>query len=226
MEITTFGHSCLLLSYPSARILIDPGTFSSGFEGVTGLDAIIVTHQHPDHLDPQRFTELVTANPGAVVLTEPSVAAMLADGELPAGPGHTALIEALTARAFTPSEHMVIGDVTLSANGGKHATIHADLPQVGNVGVLFTASGEPTLFHPGDSLDVTPPGVDILAVPVSAPWCAAKETIDFVRAVGAPQSVAIHDKTLSAGGRGIYLGHIERLGGTELIQPHDGQTSG
>ena len=53
MELTHFGHSCLLADFGVARLLFDPGTFSHGFEGITGLTAILITHQHPDHADPQ-----------------------------------------------------------------------------------------------------------------------------------------------------------------------------
>jgi L-ascorbate metabolism protein UlaG (beta-lactamase superfamily) len=52
---THFGHSCLLLDTGAARLLIDPGTFSTGFESLRDLDAVIAnnsylvdgTHLHP-----------------------------------------------------------------------------------------------------------------------------------------------------------------------------------
>jgi hypothetical protein len=50
VQLTHFGHSCVLIDTGAARLLIDPGTFSSGFESLTGLDAVPVTRQHPDHL--------------------------------------------------------------------------------------------------------------------------------------------------------------------------------
>ncbi|TXB92490.1 MBL fold metallo-hydrolase, partial [Mycobacterium tuberculosis] len=47
MQLTHFGHSCLLAEFGQTRLLFDPGTFSHGFEGITGLSAILITHQHP-----------------------------------------------------------------------------------------------------------------------------------------------------------------------------------
>jgi L-ascorbate metabolism protein UlaG (beta-lactamase superfamily) len=74
MQITHFGHSCVLLDTGSARLLIDPGTWSEGFESLTGLDAVLVTHQHVDHLDPQRLPALLRGNPGARLIVDPGSA--------------------------------------------------------------------------------------------------------------------------------------------------------
>src|SRR4051812_50001628 len=78
MQITKFGHSCLLVNDGEARILVDPGTFSAGFESLTGLTAILITHQHPDHLDPERLPAVVTANPQARVYADPGSVPQLA----------------------------------------------------------------------------------------------------------------------------------------------------
>jgi hypothetical protein len=98
-----------------------------------------------------------------------------------------------------------VGGVTVTGVGGRHAVIHEDIPRIGNVGLLVAADGEPTLFHPGDMIDTAPDGVDVLAVPLNAPWCAAKETATFLRAVGAPAALPIHDALLSPAGRATYL---------------------
>src|SRR4051794_4100317 len=113
----------------------------------------------------------------------------------------------------------------LAGVGGRHAVIHEEIPRIGNVGLLFTADGEPTLFHPGDMIDTVPGGVDVLAVPLTAPWCAAKETATFLRAVAARTAVPIHDAGLSPVGRATYL---RVLGGllpeaTEFRDAPDGE---
>ena len=71
MQLTRFGHSCLLVVDGDARILIDPGTFSAGFEDLTGLTAVLITHQHADHLDLDRLPAVIAANPDAVVHADP-----------------------------------------------------------------------------------------------------------------------------------------------------------
>jgi L-ascorbate metabolism protein UlaG (beta-lactamase superfamily) len=70
ISLTHFGHACVLAELPGGpRILFDPGTYSAGFEDLTGVDAILITHEHPDHHDPERLADLVTANPGAQLVT-------------------------------------------------------------------------------------------------------------------------------------------------------------
>ena len=181
MQITRIGHSCLLIETGGARLLVDPGGFTPGWEELSGLDAVFVTHEHPDHLDRDRLPALLERNPQARLITEPGVAGQLSGGV-------RRDVEALEAGATA-----TVGGVTVTGVGGRHAVIHEDIDRIGNVGYLFTADGERTLFHPGDMIDTAPEGVDVLAVPINAPWCAAKETVTFLRAVGAPWAVPIHD---------------------------------
>ncbi|WP_432544260.1 MBL fold metallo-hydrolase [Kineococcus sp. SYSU DK002] len=206
MRVTHFGHSCLLVETAAARVLLDPGVFSHGFEELTGLDAVLVTHAHPDHLDVERLGVLLEANDGALLAAEPATAASLEES-------------GITARPLHPGEHVELAGARVEAAGGRHAVIHADLPRIGNVGLLLSAEGEPTLFHPGDSYETVPAGVDVLAVPVAAPWAALKETVEFARAVGAATGVAIHEAILSAPGRTVYGNQVRTLGGLDLREP-------
>ncbi len=195
MQITHLGHSCLLLEYDGARVLVDPGVFSSDFDFVEGLDAVLVTHQHPDHLDVERLPGLLAASPGVRLLVEPGAVEVLA------GAG-------VTAEPFAAGEQVTIGGaggVVVEGVGGQHAEIYREIPRIGNTGLVLRAEGAPTVFHPGDMIDTTPEGIDLLAVPITAPWSALKETIDFVRAVRPAIAVPIHDAIVSPPGRGLYL---------------------
>jgi L-ascorbate metabolism protein UlaG (beta-lactamase superfamily) len=201
MRVTHLGHSCLLVEAAGARVLLDPGTFSHGFEELSELDAVVITHQHVDHLDAERLPLVLETNDRARLFAEPEVAVELTRVGLDATPLHPG------------DAHPLVG-LEIAAVGGEHAVIHPDVPRVGNVGVLLRAAGEPTLFHPGDAIDTTPEGVDVVAVPVSAPWAAVRETVEFLRAAGAGAGrwVPIHDGLLGPAGRALYLRLLTSLG--------------
>src|SRR3954451_10400988 len=79
MRLQKLGHSCLLVETGDARLLIDPGTFSSGFEQLDGLAAVLVTHQHPDHVDVARLPALLDRNPEAQLIADSATAQTLRD---------------------------------------------------------------------------------------------------------------------------------------------------
>ncbi|HSN10934.1 MAG TPA: MBL fold metallo-hydrolase [Propionibacteriaceae bacterium] len=204
MRITHLGHSAVLVEVAGRRLLLDPGNISDAWHGLTDLDAVIVTHQHPDHVDPEHVPALLAANPQARVYVEPQVVEK---------------VPLAGARPLAADASVDVGGVTVSAVGGLHAVIHRDIPRIGNVGVVISASGEPTLFHPGDSLSAVPQGVDVVAIPAYGPWAAMGETIDFVRAVGAPQGFLIHEGLLNDRGRALIASRIPELTVTSLASP-------
>ena len=52
MKLTKHEHACVVLEKDGASIVIDPGSFSSGAaEIIAGADAILVTHEHMDHVN-------------------------------------------------------------------------------------------------------------------------------------------------------------------------------
>ncbi len=187
-----------------ARILIDPGTFTPGFESLRDLDAVVVTHQHADHLDESRVPDLLRANRRAAIHVDPETA-QLVDA---AGLDVVVLEEGSDRR---------VGGVNLSPVGRLHAVNHDGVPRVTNVGVVLRAAGEPTLYHPGDAYDGDPGQVDVLAVPVNAPWAKVSESIGFVRRVAPTGLIPIHDALLSAAGRRLYIGHVGTHGGDGLV---------
>lgn len=209
MRITHLGHACLLVEVADQRVLIDPGNFSD-VSGVRDLTAVVVTHQHPDHCDPAQVPALLRDNPQASVLVEPQTAEVLA-GEGLADRGER----------MASGQVLELGRLRVAPVGELHAVIHPYIDRVGNTGVVLSADGEPTLYHPGDALDGQPGEVDLLCVPVNAPWGKVSETVEFVRRLAPGRGVVpIHDGLLVDAGREIYLKHVREFGadgGVELL---------
>jgi len=206
MRLTKYGHSCLLVEEGPARMLLDPGTLSSGFEELEGLTAVLVTHQHADHLDLQRLRRLLERNPGVRVVCDEGSAEPLGE----AG----AEIEVVH-----DGDELDVGGVGVRVSGRDHAVIHPDIPLVPNVGYLLGGR----LFHPGDSF--TPPGqpIEVLAVPAGAPWLKVSEPIDYLRQVRPQVAMPVHELVLSATGKAIHYRQLEQLGGTTLRVLDDGR---
>jgi L-ascorbate metabolism protein UlaG (beta-lactamase superfamily) len=194
MRLVKFGHACVRLEHDDAALVLDPGVFTEP-EAVDGATAVLITHEHPDHYsaDHLRRTD-------APVFTVEAVAAKIREDA-------PDVAERLTVVA--PDDALDPG-LPVRVVGEKHAVIHPEMPHFDNSGYLVDV-GEVTVFHPGDALTVPDADIDLLLLPVSAPWLKVSECIDYGRDVGAPRSVAIHDKIYSEAGLGIVDGHLDRM---------------
>jgi L-ascorbate metabolism protein UlaG (beta-lactamase superfamily) len=205
MQLTHFGHSCLLAEFKNdsdtTTVLFDPGNFSHGFEGITGLDAILITHQHPDHADTARLPALVDANPQAALYADPQTAQQL-------GAPWTAV---------HVGDEFTVGGLSVRGVGGKHAVIHPEIPVIDNISYLIGDGDHPArLMHPGDALFAPGEPVDVLAAPAAAPWMRISEAVDYLRAVAPARAVPIHQAIIDPNARGIYYGRLTEMTDTDF----------
>jgi L-ascorbate metabolism protein UlaG (beta-lactamase superfamily) len=181
MQLTHYGHACVLVETGSARLLIDPGTLSSDFESLRELDAVLITHQHADHVDLSKLPALLALNATAVLLADPGSAPALRNA-------------GLSVLVVVPGERAEIAGASIDVVGGEHAVVHADIPTVPN-GAFVIDDG--AFFHPGDSYFVPQQDVDVLGLPVSGPWVKIGESIDYLRLVAPRVAVPIHERALA-----------------------------
>ncbi len=172
VTITKLVHACLLVETNGQRVLIDPGSFSWNDERfdlsmVEGVDRILITHEHGDHVSLEFVTGALERSNGAQVETTPSLAEILTDE------GIGAVTEG-TAQFAAPHERLPMGP------GPQNTGFHV----------------EGALSHPGDSLSFVET-MPILAMPFIAPWGSLTAAVDRVRLVQPKYVIPIHDWFLS-----------------------------
>jgi L-ascorbate metabolism protein UlaG (beta-lactamase superfamily) len=204
VELVHLGHACVVADTGSARILLDPGAFSQGYETLEGLAAILITHQHFDHLDLEKLPALLGQNPDAELVVDPGTAEQLRERDIP----HT---------VREPGETFTVGGTTVEVVGGDHAVIHPDIPGIRNNGYLLDGK----VLHPGDAFTVPERTPDVLLLPTGAPWLKVSEAVDYLRAVAPPLALPIHEAVLA--NPDLHYGLFTNLApqGTEVrIAPH------
>src|ERR671928_1765824 len=194
MELIKHGHACVVLTDGERRLVIDPGAFTDP-AALQGASAVLITHEHADHLEPERLRAALDADPALEIWANQAVA-----GKLEGTGGRVHVVghgDAFTAAGFD-----------VHAHGELHAVIHPDIPRITNIG--FLVDGQ--VFHPGDAFTVPDEPVATLLLPVHAPWSKISEVIDYVRAVHADQAFAVHDALLSDAGLGVVGGLLGERG--------------
>lgn len=190
MIITKFGHCCLLIEVKGVRILTDPGNYN-----VTpmeeGIDAILITHEHQDHLHVEALQVILAKNREAQVISHVGVGKILDEA-------------GITYTAIADGEAIEVKGVAIESSGSAHACIHHDLPAVQNTGFLI----DNALFYPGDSFHDPQKSVKILALPVAGPWMKLSEAIEYAKLIKPKVVFPVHDGMLR---QGIELGPTRRI---------------
>jgi L-ascorbate metabolism protein UlaG (beta-lactamase superfamily) len=185
MRLTKWTHSCVRLEDGERALVIDPGSFSEVDAALEGVDNVLITHQHDDHVDVPAVERAASRDSALRIWAPASVANMLG---------------ALGDRVTTvgPGESFTAGGFDVSTHGGQHALIHTSIPVVSNVGYLVGG-----LYHPGDSLEKPVADVEILLTPVHAPWSSIGQVIDFVTGVRPRRALNLHDGLLNDRGHAL-----------------------
>jgi L-ascorbate metabolism protein UlaG (beta-lactamase superfamily) len=206
MQLTKFSHSCIRLERDGAVLVIDPGNLSER-AALDGVDAVLITHEHADHLDLDALTDALANRSAVSIYTHPEVTAKLGD------------LRDIVTEVVAGDEFTAAG-FSVRAYGGLHAMIHPDVPRVANVGFFIEG-----VYHPGDSFDVpTDAAVEVLFVPISAPWLKIAESVEFVRAVGPRRAYALHDSLLSEAGYSLTDANMARLSKCDYARLVAGET--
>src|SRR5262249_38715547 len=73
MRLTKLGHACTRFDKDGAVLVIDPGAFSDP-QALAGANAVLITHEHFDHIEPERLRAALEADPGLHLWSTAAVA--------------------------------------------------------------------------------------------------------------------------------------------------------
>ncbi len=176
MKITKFGHCCLLIEEDGVKILTDPGMYTTDQNEIKGIDYVVVTHEHGDHLHMDSVKSIIANNPNVKIICNSAVGAILQK-------------ELIAFEIVEDGQKSQLGSVLIEGHGTKHAEIFGEFAQVLNTGYFFNNK----LFYPGDALYNPKKPVEVLAFPTAGSWANIKESINYVLDVKPEKCFPVHD---------------------------------
>jgi L-ascorbate metabolism protein UlaG (beta-lactamase superfamily) len=193
MRLTKLTHACVRLQKDDRTLVIDPGGLTREAGALAGADAVLITHEHMDHLDADRIRKAAAENPGLEIYTCRAVADQLSG---------------VNARTLGDGDALTIAGFEVGIAGQKHEIVHPDLPPVDNIGFFVDGA----VFHPGDAFTVPDRPVPTLLVPTQAPWMTNSDMIGYLRDVGPGRAFSVHDGLLNEVGLTIIDKNLEGEG--------------
>ena len=158
--------------------MTDPGVFSPMSAEEKNISAILITHEHMDHMHIETLKKVLANNPTAIVITNTAVGKFL-DG---AGIKYVKIEQ---------GQKYNLNGVNIVGFGNTHAEIYPTMGPFQNTGYMIDK-----LCHPGDALEDPNCQVDIIALPVIGPWMRSKDAIDYAKNLKPRITFPVHDAIL------------------------------
>lgn len=181
MRIYKYIHSCLLAEEGGEKILFDPGVFSFvegkvQIETFKDVSTIILTHQHPDHVDVSALKRILAQSQATVITNTEGKEALEKEN--------------IQVKVLETGDYQT-KNFTIRALAVEHAAILAPtLPQ--NTAYILNDD----FLNPGDSFAsslTALKGIQALAVPSMAPWTTELAIAQFAKDMAPKIIIPVHD---------------------------------
>lgn len=174
MKVTKFPQSCLKLEKDGKSLLIDIGIFVTQkfkLDDLQPIDALLITHQHADHLDPEVVKKLAEAK--VPIYANQDVVDKLSD---------------IKVEVLHDGEEITVAGFHVVARELPHCKMVDGSEGPPNTGYVIDGN----FFHPGDGTEIENLQVDSLAAPIAGPDVTLLDAVNFARQVGAMNVIPIH----------------------------------
>ena len=181
MKITKLEHSGIAIEKNGQVLIFDPVEYTKQMPVFQNVVAIVITHKHSDHLQPNVLDKIIGNNPEAKIFTtEDAAPSIVNDTIVHAGDSYT------------------VGEFKLDFFGKDHAAIVPGQVPCMNIGVVV----DDAFVNPGDSFDLPATPAKILMVPTSGPWVKTIESMEYIERAKPELVIPFHNAMLSEFGEG------------------------
>lgn len=175
MKVTKYPQSCLIVEQEGKRLCIDPGKFVADkyqASDLLPLDAILITHEHFDHANPE-LLQALTQNSPIPVIANLSTKDVLGD---------------IVTKVVSDKESFEAVGFKVVARELPHSLLPDGSAGPQNTGYVIND----TFFHPGDGTELGGLHVDAAAIPIAGPDISPKDVFDFIKQLGCKTVIPIH----------------------------------
>ncbi len=189
MRITKLEHSGIAIEKDGELLICDPVEFTEKLPAFQNVVAMVITHKHSDHFQPEVVARILQDNPDVKIFTTEDTAPNIEN--------------AVVVKA---GDSYNVGGFKLDFFGKDHAAIVPGQIPCENIGVVV----DDEIVSPGDSFDLPNVRAKVLFVPTAAPWLKIVESMDFIEKTKPEVVIPIHDALLSELGERISNNWIDR----------------
>ena len=175
MNITKYPQSCLLIEKNEKNILIDPGSFMAAkfsAEDLPEIEAIFLTHQHPDHADADFIGAVLGKKSVPVYANEDT----------------KQLLKELVTNVMNPSEDCEVAGFKVETYDMPHCPLPDGSAGPPNNGYVFDG----IFLHAGDGISVQNLQVENAAIAIAGPDISLRDARDLILSIGAKKVIPVH----------------------------------